>query len=89
MNVEFDTSFEKSLDRLNNPVIFRRIERIIIQIESAKSLSELSNIKKLTGFQKYFRIRIGDYRLGIESIDRNTIRFIIIAHRKDIYKSFP
>ena len=89
MNIEFDKSFEKSLDRINNPIILKRLEGIIIQIETAKSLSELSNIKKLTGFPKYFRIRIGDYRLGFESIDRNTVRFIIIAHRKDIYKIFP
>ena len=89
MNIEFDKSFEKSLDRIKNPIILKRLEGIIIQIETAKSLSELSNIKKLTGFQKYFRMRIGDYRLGFESIDRSTIRFIIIAHRKDIYKIFP
>jgi mRNA interferase RelE/StbE len=89
MNIEFDKSFEKSLDRINNPIVLKRLEGIIIQIETAKSLSELSNIKKLTGFPKYFRIRIGDYRLYFESIDRKTIRFIIIAHRKDIYKIFP
>ena len=89
MNIEFDKSFEKSLDRINNPIILKRLEGIIIQIETAKSLSELSNIKKLTGFPKYFIIRIGDYRLGFESIGRNTVRFIIIAHRKDIYKIFP
>ena len=89
MNIEFDKSFEKSLGRINNPIVLIRLEGIIIQIETAKSLSKLSNIKKLTGFPKYFRIRIGDYRLGFESIDRNTIRFIIMAHRKDIYKIFP
>ncbi len=89
MIVEFDKSFEKSLDRINDPIILKRIEGIINQIEAAKSLSGLSNVKKLTGFPKYFRIRIGDYRLGFESIDRNTVRFIIIAHRKDIYKIFP
>ena len=89
MNIEFDRSFEKSLDRLQNPGILKRTEGIIIQIEAAKSLTELSNIKKLTGFPNYFRSRIGDYSLGFESIDKNTIRFIIIAHRKDIYQSFP
>jgi mRNA interferase RelE/StbE len=77
------------LDKIKDPIILKRIETIIIQIETAKSLSELSNIKKLTGFPKYFRIRIGDYRSGFESIDKNSIRFIIIAHRKDIYKIFP
>jgi len=89
MIIEFDRSFAKSLDRIENPIILRRLEGIIIHIESAKSLSEIPKIKKLTGFPNYFRIRIGDYRLGFEYIDNNTIRFIIIVHRKDIYKSFP
>jgi mRNA interferase RelE/StbE len=43
----------------------------------------------LTGFKNYYRLRIGEYRLGFEKIDENTIRFILIAHRKDIYKLFP
>jgi mRNA interferase RelE/StbE len=89
MIIEFDRSFVKSLDRIDNPIILRRLEGIIIYIESAKSLTEIPNIKKLTGFPNYFRIRFGDYRLGFESIDINNIRFIIIAHRKDIYRPFP
>ena len=76
MNIEFDKSFDKSLDRITNPIILKRIEGIIIQIEASKSLSELSNIKKLSGFPKYFRIRIGDYRLGFEYVDRNTVNLL-------------
>jgi mRNA interferase RelE/StbE len=89
MNIEFDKSFEKSLRRIHNPIIFQRLKRIIIQIENSPSLAELPNIKKLTGFSSYYRIRIGDYRIGFELIDSLTVRFVIIAHRKDIYNLFP
>jgi len=89
MIIEFDKSFEKSLDRINNKSLFARIEITIIEFEQAKSLSELSNVKKLTGFKHYFRLRIGEYRLGFEKINEKTLRFIIIAHRKDIYRLFP
>lgn len=89
MIVEFDKSFDKALDHLKSPIIIKRLESIIIQIEKASSLTELSNIKKLSGFSDYYRIRIGDYRIGLESIDKNTIRFIVIAHRKEIYRIFP
>ena len=89
MKVEFDKSFDKSLRHIHNPGILQRLERIIIQIEHSSSLSELPNVKKLTGFSDYYRIRIGDYRVGFETINKTTIRFIIIAHRKDIYKVFP
>jgi len=89
MNIEFDRSFEKSLDKIKNKALFQKIEKIITEFERARTLNDLSNVKKLTGFRSYYRIRIGEYRLGFEMRSENTLRFIIIAHRKDIYKSFP
>ena len=89
MIVEFDKSFEKSLQKIKNKSLFSRIESIILECEKSNSLSEISNLKKLIGFKNYYRIRIGEYRLGVELIDTKTIRFILIAHRKDIYRSFP
>ncbi len=89
MIIEFDKSFERSLEKLKNKSLFRKIEQTIIEFENAKSLTELSNIKKLTGYKFYYRVRIGEYRLGFEKITENTLRLIIIAHRKDIYKLFP
>ena len=89
MIIEFDKSFEKSLDKIKNKLLFPRIEKIILEFEKSKSLTDLPNIKKLTGFKNYDRLRIGEYRLGFEKIDENTLRFILIAHRKDIYKLFP
>jgi mRNA interferase RelE/StbE len=89
MIVEFDKSFEKSLNKVHDNTIHRRLKRIIIQIEDSPSLSPIPNLIKLTGYTSYYRIRIGDYRVGIESINKTTVRFIIIAHRKDIYKIFP
>ena len=35
-----------------------------------------------------YRIRLGDYRIGIE-IQKDTIIFTRFLHRKDIYKFFP
>ena len=89
MIIEFDKSFEKSLQKIKNKSLFSRIERIILECEKSNSLSEISNLKKLIGFKNYYRIRIGEYRLGVELIDNKTLRFILIAHRKDIYRSFP
>lgn len=89
MIVEFDKSFEKSLNKVHDNTILRRLKRIIIQIENSPSLSPIPNLIKLTGYSSYYRIRIGDYRVGIELINKTTVRFVIIAHRKDIYKIFP
>ena len=89
MIVEFDKSFEKSLNQISDQATFKRLEKIIEKLENAKNITSVSNTKKLSGFKNYFRIRIGDYRLGIEKINDDTIRLIVVAHRKDIYKLFP
>lgn len=89
MKVEFDKSFEKSLNKIRNKSLYPRILKTILECEKANSITDLENVKKLTGFRNYYRIRIGEYRIGFESIDLNTIRFILISHRKDIYRSFP
>lgn len=89
MIVEFDKSFDKSLDRIKDKAIFPKLEKLISLLEEANTISNIPNCKKLSGYKFYYRLRLGDYRLGFEKTDENTIRFIIIAHRKDIYKTFP
>ena len=89
MKVEFDKSFERSLGKIHDSRILHRLERIITHLEISSSLAQEPNIKKLSGYSNYFRLRIGDYRVGFELLNRTKIRFIIIAHRKDIFKIFP
>ena len=89
MIIEFDKSFEKSLEKTKNKFLFKRIEKIIVDFENAESLTDVPNVIKLTGYKYYYRVRIGEYRLGFEKIAENSLRFIIVAHRKDIYKLFP
>lgn len=89
MILEFDKAFSKSLDKIKDNALLNRIEKIIVKIEKTDLIENIPNTKKLTGFTKYYRIKIGDYRLGFEKIDTNTIRLIIIEHRKNIYRKFP
>jgi mRNA interferase RelE/StbE len=89
MIVEFDKSFEKSLDKLKDKSLYPKIEKVISILEKTNSLIELASIKKLSGYKVYYRYRLGDYRIGIEQISKNTIRVIVIAHRKDVYDVFP
>ncbi len=88
MVVTFDKSFSKSLDKLHNELVLKNTAKAIEKCEKAISLSEISSLKKLKGFKNFYRIKIGDYRIGLE-IENNVIDFITIAHRKDIYNVFP
>jgi mRNA interferase RelE/StbE len=55
---------------------------------AANTVSDIVNIKKLSGFKYHYRIRIGNYRVGIV-IKNNEVIFERFLHRKDIYKYYP
>ena len=89
MKVVFDRAFSKSIDKIRDEKVKIRISGIIISVEKADSVDKIPHLKKMTGWLNYYRIKSGDYRIGVELEANHTIRFIIIAHRKDIYKNFP
>ncbi len=84
MRLQFDESFEKSIKKLKDRRLKNRLIELIETFENATALSELNNIKKMQGFQEYYRVR-----LGFELLSDNSVLFIIVAHRKEIYKYFP
>jgi mRNA interferase RelE/StbE len=87
--IEFDSSFIKSLEKISDTRVLNRIAVALEKSETAERIQAIPNVKKLIGFADYYRIKVGDYRLGFEKIDEQTIRFVLAAHRKDIYRKFP
>ncbi|RKY93503.1 MAG: hypothetical protein DRQ01_04625 [Ignavibacteriae bacterium] len=51
-------------------------------------MADISNLKKIQGTKDYYRIRMGNHRLGM-IIKKGEVELIRILHRKDIYKYFP
>jgi mRNA interferase RelE/StbE len=88
MKVEFKRSFRKSLERLHDKRLKTSILKIIKQVEDADKIQSIASLKKLSGFSDFYRIRLGDYRIGLQIAD-NTVVFVTFDHRKDIYKNFP
>jgi mRNA interferase RelE/StbE len=88
MNFEIEKAFERDFRKLNSKELARSISEVIKQVSEASNLHEIPNLKKLTGYKSAYRIRIGDYRIGVVT-ERNTIIFVAFAHRKEIYKRFP
>lgn len=89
MKIIFDKSFLKSIRKIKDAELKRRLEVVISEVEEAKGLKEIPNIKKMQGFDSFYRIRIGDYRLGIELEAKDQVRFILVSHRRNIYDEFP
>ena len=88
MKVEFLTKFTKDVDKLKASHVKASVVKIIELLESADSLSEIPNLKKLKGHKSAFRIKVGDYRIGI-FVEERTVEMARVIHRKDIYKVFP
>jgi mRNA interferase RelE/StbE len=88
MKVDFLKKFSKDIDSVNSKGVKQSLIRIIELLENAENLEAIPNLKKLKGHRSAFRIRIGDYRLGLfyEDSKVSLARFL---HRKDIYKIFP
>jgi mRNA interferase RelE/StbE len=60
----FRESFDKDLSVVTDAGLLRRIQKVIEHVEAAQTFREIPNLKRLDAKGKYFRIRIGDYRLG-------------------------
>ena len=88
MKVEFLSRFGRDIDKIQDASIKNKLASIIEQIEQAKSLADVNNLKKIVGYKNTYRIRIGDYRIGI-FFEKDTVEFARVVHRKDIYKFFP
>jgi mRNA interferase RelE/StbE len=88
LKVEFKASFARDLRKIKDFSIKKQVSQAIELVEKAHNLHEITNIKKITGVDTYFRIRIGDYRIGA-IIEGETVIFVRVLHRKDIYRYFP
>jgi mRNA interferase RelE/StbE len=88
LNVEFRSSFARDLKRIRDRDLKRRVGEIIELVERVQSLQEVENIKKLRGGNRYYRIRVGDYRIGL-LVEGDIVTFVRFLHRKDIYRYFP
>ena len=88
MNVEFKASFAKDLRKVRDERLKERVRETIEQVEQAGSLQEITNMKKLKGETGYYRVRVGDHRLGL-SVEGDIVTFVRFLHRKDMYRYFP
>jgi mRNA interferase RelE/StbE len=88
MIVYIDKSFEKDTDKVNIKSIRNKIAACIQNVQNANNIKEIKNLEKLKGFNTEYRIKVGDYRIGL-IIENKVVTFVRFLNRKDIYKFFP
>lgn len=89
MKVLFTKSFAKDLRKhKKNRKLLSQVQEVIENIEQAEAVRDFSSIKQLKAEGSYYRIRIGDYRIGL-TVDNDQVTFVRVLHRKEIYRFFP
>jgi mRNA interferase RelE/StbE len=88
MIVRIDKSFVKDVERIKDQRLLNRIAICIDQLIDADSLNRINSVKRMKGETCYYRIRLGDFRVGLR-VDGDTVFFLRVLHRKEIYKYFP
>jgi len=89
MKVLYTKKFNKDIDQITNDIKLKKnLLEFISRIKQADALTDLESVRKIQGYDKYYRIRVGDFRLGIKITD-DGIEMLRFLHRKDIYRRFP
>ena len=88
MKLFFEESFERDLRKMKEKSILKKVKEKLEEIKGVNNCQQIKNLKKLRGYKTFYRIRIGNYRIGLEIVENNLI-FTRFLHRKEIYKYFP
>lgn len=88
MIATFTARFLKDIAKLPDAAAKTAVANLIEAAETAETMVELPSLKKLKGFKNAYRIRLGDYRIGV-FITGTRVEFARVVHRRDIYQLFP
>ena len=89
MKILYASRFDKDIDAIRrDKEAKKRLLELIEKLKGIDSLNELKGMKKIEGYTSYYRIRIGDYRLGVK-LTGDALELLRFLHRKDIYRRFP
>ena len=89
MNFETSKQFEKMVFKIKDQSVKKRLKKVIEKVSTAKQLYEIPNITPIVGHPNFFRIKTGDYRIGI-SLEEDILWFLYFGKRDEsTYKKFP
>ena len=88
MKLNIEKSIYRDLNKISNPKLNAQVDRAILAVKAAVTLKDIPRLKKLKGYRIHYRIRVGDYRIGI-AIEGDTVTFLRCLPRKDFYRVFP
>lgn len=89
MKTLYKPTFLKDLKLLQGSPFYNKIKLLVFnKIPGYSWIGDIPNLSKIKKSDNAYRIRIGDYRIGI-IIKGDTLVFVRCLHRKEIYRYFP
>lgn len=89
MKFKVEKTFDKDVSMIRQKNLLQKLRAFISTVETADNINEINDIKKIQGYDSFYRKKIGEYRLGIELTPENEIILLRFLHRKEIYRRFP
>lgn len=87
--VQYTRTFLKEMARLPGGVR-QQVEAVAFGEAIQADPFLAGKVQKLKGYQEYYRLRVGDYRIGLRiDSDQRVIEFCRVLHRKEVYRKFP
>ncbi|MBL7127818.1 MAG: type II toxin-antitoxin system RelE/ParE family toxin [Ignavibacteria bacterium] len=88
MKIEYKKKFLKELAKI--PSKFRSpIEEFVFEeLPSLESIIRSKKIEKMKGYSNHYKIRFGNYRVGLKT-EKDTVILERVLHRRDIYRYYP
>lgn len=88
MRTSFRKSFARDLKKIKDQSLLDRVREVIGAVEAANDPGSIGGLEKLSGTDRSFRIRLGDYRIGV-TIEGDVVDFVRVLPRRDLYRYFP
>ena len=88
MEVEYAPAFARDLKRERNAEVRSRVEKLIEDLKAAPAITSVSGAVRVTAPGRYYRVRLGDHRLGF-ALEGDRVVLLRFMHRRDIYRHFP
>jgi mRNA interferase RelE/StbE len=88
MEVSYSKKFLKQLAGVPGEIRVKIENFAFNELVSVSSVSSLGKVEKMQGYDGFYKVRFGNYRVGLV-IENERITVKTVMHRREIYKFFP
>lgn len=88
MKIAYSKKFLKQLASIPSETRTKIEQFAFDELVSISNISQVGKIEKMQGYDGFYKIRFGHYRLGLQ-LENGAVILKTVMHRKEIYKFFP